>query len=118
MRYGYIRTAAATPKVQVGCCSYNKQQILKAVNEAYRNGAELLVLPELCITGYTCGDLFGQSALIDEAERTLAEIAKETADIEMIFAAGLPFVYKNKLYNCAAILHKGRTHGIDQISVP
>ncbi|MBR6401241.1 MAG: NAD(+) synthase [Firmicutes bacterium] len=112
MRYGYIRTAAATPKVQVGCCSYNKQQILKAVNEAYRNGAELLVLPELCITGYTCGDLFGQSALIDEAERTLAEIAKETADIEMIFAAGLPFVYKNKLYNCAAILHKGRILGL------
>ena len=86
MNYGYIRTAAATPKVKVGCCSYNKEQILKAVREAYSNGTELLVLPELCITGYTCGDLFGQTALIDNARQTLLEIVKETADINMVFA--------------------------------
>ena len=112
MKYGYIRTAAATPKVEVGCCSQNKEQIVKAVNEACKNGAELLVLPELCITGYTCGDLFGQSALIEKARRTLTEIALETAELDIVFAVGLPFEYKNKLYNCAAVLHKGIVLGI------
>ena len=112
MDYGYIRTASATPKVKVGCCSYNKEQIIKTVKEAYQNGAELLVLPELCITGYTCGDLFGQSALIDEAKHTLLEIAKETADIDMVFAVGLPYEHKNKLYNCAAIIHSGAVLGL------
>ena len=112
MDYGYIRTAAATPKVKVGCCSYNKEQILKTVNEAYANGAELLVLPELCITGYTCGDLFGQTALIDEARHTMCEIAAETADINMIFTVGLPFEESGKLYNCAAILYKGEILGL------
>ncbi|MBQ6554334.1 MAG: NAD(+) synthase [Firmicutes bacterium] len=112
MDYGYIRTAAATPKVKVGCCSYNKEQILKTVNEAYANGAELLVLPELCITGYTCGDLFGQTALIDEARRTLAKIAAETKNINMVFVVGLPFEHNNKLYNCAAVVCGGKVRGI------
>ena len=112
MKHGFFRTAAATPKVKVGCCSYNKTQILAAVNEAYENGAELLVLPELCITGYTCGDLFGQTALIDAARRTLCEIAAETENIEMLFTVGLPFEEGGKLYNCAAVLYKGKILGI------
>lgn len=112
MKYGYIRTAAATPKVKVGACSYNREQIVGAVNEAFENGAELLVLPELCITGYTCGDLFGQAALIEEARKTLVDIALETAELDIIFAVGLPFEYKNKLYNCAAVVHKGIVLGL------
>ncbi|MBO5561436.1 MAG: NAD(+) synthase [Firmicutes bacterium] len=112
MDYGYLRTAAATPKVKVGCCSYNKEEILKTVKEAYSKGTELLVLPELCITGYTCGDLFGQTALIENAKQTLLEIAKETEEINMVFAAGLPFEYSGKLYNCAAVLYKGKILGL------
>ncbi len=112
MYHGYIRTAAATPKVKVGCCSYNKEQILNNVRAAHANGTDILVLPELCITGYTCGDLFGQTALIETAKETLLEIAEETMDMNIIFTVGLPFEYKNKLYNCAAVLYKGKILGI------
>ena len=77
MRHGYIRLAAATPKIKVADCKYNTKQILKLAKKAYDEDARVFVLPELCITGYTCNDLFLQSTLISSAKESLIKIVKE-----------------------------------------
>jgi NAD+ synthase (glutamine-hydrolysing) len=112
MKFGFFKTAAATCHIRVGDCSYNRNGILSAIAEAHSKGTELLVMPELCITGYTCADLFNQSALLNDALKALAYIKEASSQINIIITVGLPLEYNSKLYNCAAVIYKGNILGI------
>ncbi len=112
MKDGFIKAAAASPDLRVADCAYNTQQIIRAMEEAAARHVRLLVLPELCITGYTCGDLFAQRALQEAALRSLAEVARATAGLDLIAVVGVPLVRDCKLYNCAAVLLDGRVLGL------
>lgn len=112
MKYGFFKTAAASCDIKVANCAFNTESILKAVREAENNGAELIVLPELCITGYTCGDLFCQSTLLKEAITALAYIKEASLTLNIMISVGLPLEYNGKLYNCAALLYRGSLLGI------
>ena len=104
MRQGYIKAAAVIPDIVVADTETNAARICKGIREAEQNGAKIIVLPELCITGYTCGDLFLQDALLCAAKRALINIAKETEELDCISFVGLPFAYNGKLYNAAAAI--------------
>ncbi len=114
MRDGFIKVAAGTPKIRVADCRYNAEQIFTLMREADKQGVRVLCLPELCLTGYTCGDLFLQDTLLKGAEEGLGTILEATKNLDMITALGLPVRVKwdNKLYNCAAIIHKGEILGV------
>ncbi|NLH00828.1 MAG: hypothetical protein GX488_02805 [Clostridiales bacterium] len=112
MKDGFIKVAAGTPEIRVADCEYNKNSVLSLVKSAESEGAKVLVMPELCLTGYTCGDLFMQTALIREAETALSQILISTTETDMIFAVGLPVFQNGKLYNCAAVCCKGQLLGL------
>ena len=112
MKDGFIKVAAATPEIRVADCVYNGQRIVELMREAAAEGVKVMVLPELCITGYTCGDLFLQDTLLLGTEDTLASILQQTAELDMLAAVGLPVRHHNKLYNCAAVFHKGKILGV------
>ena len=112
MKQGFVKVAAATPKITVADPNQNKTEILNRIKECKKEGASLIVLPELCITGYTCGDLFLQSTLLKAAERVLLEITAETKDVDAVIVLGLPFAWKGKLYNVAAVLYAGEILGL------
>ncbi len=112
MRDGFIKVAAGTPKIRVADCAYNAEACLALIDEAAGQGVKILALPELCLTGYTCGDLFLQDTLLDGAERALETILDATADRDMVIALGLPVRCRHKLYNCAAVLHRGQLLGL------
>lgn len=105
MKDGFIKAACATPDICVADVEYNTESIIKCIEEAQQNGAKIIVLPELCVTAYTCSDLFMQSSLIKAAEKAVGVIAEHTGNV--IAAVGIPVVYKNSLYNCAAVLNAG-----------
>ncbi len=107
MRDGFVKVAAGTPKIRVADCDYNAGQIISLMKLAAAQGVKVLALPELCVTGYTCGDLFLQPTLLDGAERALGRILEETKELDLLTALGLPVRRKNKLYNCAVIMQKG-----------
>ena len=107
MRDGFIKVAAGTPQIRVADCRYNAEQIFTLMREADKQGVRVLALPELCLTGYTCGDLFLQDTLLRGAEEGLATILEATKHLELLAAVGLPVRHQNKLYNCAAVLHRG-----------
>lgn len=108
MRHGFIKVGAATPKIAVGDVRHNVEEIKKQIDEATENGAKIVVFPELCITGYTCQDLFFQTALLNGALDGLYEIAAYTDGLDLLVFVGLPFAYKNSLYNVAAAINDGR----------
>ncbi|HBS89501.1 MAG TPA: NAD(+) synthase [Eubacterium sp.] len=110
---GYIRVAALTPKIKVGDCVYNGEQIKALIKEAYNKDTAVAVFPELCITGYTCNDLFLQDTLIDEAMSVLLDIRDYTSDYKgMLVIAGLPYMHRGKLYNVAAAVMDGHIQGL------
>ena len=108
MRDGFIKVAAASPSLKVGNPSFNKERIIKLMNEADRKGVKVLVFPELSITGYTAGDLFFQSALLESATEALLEIAEASAALDVLSFVGYPLRYNGKLYNTAAAVKGGR----------
>ena len=112
MRDSFIKIAAGTPEVRVGDCRYNTRRIVEMIREAAKEGARLLVLPELAVTAYTCGDLFLQSALRSAAYESLKEIARATCGLNMLVAVGVPLVNNGKLYNCAAVCLDGEILGV------
>lgn len=114
MRDGFISVAAGTPKIRVADCRYNAEQIFTLMREADKQGVKVLALPELCLTGYTCGDLFLQDTLLRGAEEGLQTILEATRNLEIVTALCLPVWDKwdNKLYNCAAIIQKGEILGL------
>ena len=115
MKDGFVKTAVATPAIRVADCAYNAARIVALAKEADAAGVRLLVLPELCITGYTAGDLFLQETLLSGALAALAEILRETAALDLLLLPGLPFAFGNKLYNCAAVCHKGKHTSLNQV---
>ncbi len=108
MKNGFFKVAAATPEVRVNDTKFNSENIITNIKEAAQNGAKIVVLPELCITGYTCGDLFLQSSTINNAKNALSEILRKTAKLDVLFAVGLPILCTDKLYNVAAICKNGK----------
>lgn len=111
-RYGYIKVAAASPVVKVGNPSYNISQIEKLVKDADARGAALAVFPELCITGYSCADLFGQRLLLEEAKIALQKLAEATRETSLLYFVGMPLEIDHKLLNCAVALQRGKIKGI------
>ena len=114
MKDGFISVAAGTPKIRVADCRYNAEQIFTLMREADKQGVKVLALPELCLTGYTCGDLFLQNTLLQGAEEGLQTILEATRNLDIVTALGLPVWDKwdNKLYNCAAVIQKGEILGL------
>lgn len=112
MNYGYIRAACAPIDITVADVKANTAQIRDKIISAEENKVNLLVLPELCITGYTCADLFFSKTLLDEAKHSLEEIAAFTTGKYVAVIVGLPLLITGKLYNCAAVLHNGNILGI------
>jgi len=112
MRDGFITVACGTPKLRLADCDYNAEQTFTLMRKAEKASAKVLVLPELGLTGYTCGDLFYQDALLRGAEQALATVLEATRNLEVVTAVGLPLRVNNKLYNCAAIIQKGTVLGV------
>ena len=112
MRFGYVKCAAYTPEIRVADCRYNAGRIYQLMQEASQEGIELLVLPELCITGYTCGDLFFQQTLLTAAEDVLLRLVEQSRGLALITVVGLPLAVEGKLYNCAAVIYEGKLLGI------
>ena len=112
MRDGFIKVAAGTPEIRVADCTYNAQQCLTLMRQAAEQGVKVLCLPELCLTGYTCGDLFLQESLLQGTEDALAHIIRETKDLDLVTALGVPVRYHGKLFNCAAVLCRGELLGL------
>jgi NAD+ synthase (glutamine-hydrolysing) len=113
MNYGFIRAAAASPEIKLADCDYNANQIVKCMAEAAKQHCELLVLPELCLTGSTCGDLFHQPRLLDNACRALNRLRDESKSFPALLTfIGAPVAVNGKLYNCALALCRGELLGV------
>lgn len=112
LKYGFVRVGAAVPEMKVADCRFNTMKIIEIMEEAKDKDVYLTVFPELCITGYTCGDLFQQSLLLDMALKSLKEIADKSSEWNNIFIVGLPLLIEQQLYNCAAVIQKGKIRGI------
>ncbi len=112
MKDGFVRCASATIDIRVADTEYNTENIISVIKEAVKNKVKLIVLPELCITGYTCGDLFLQKVLLDSAEQSLIRIVNDTKSLDITAVIGLPYVVNQKLYNCAAVINGGHIKGI------
>lgn len=112
MNYGFVKVAAAVPSVKVGTPKYNVEQIESQIIQANHQGVEIIVFPELSITAYSCGDLFFQQLLLDEAEMGLINLMNFTRSMNIIVVVGLPVSYRGGLMNCAAVLQKGKLLGL------
>ncbi len=112
MKDGFICVAAGTPKVRVADCRYNAEQIFTMMREAEKQGVKILALPELCLTGYTCGDLFLQDTLLNGAAEGLRTILEATRHLEVLTALGMPVRAGGKLFNCAVVIQKGAVLGV------
>lgn len=119
MKDGFITVATATPQVAVADCEANARAILACINEMAAAHAKIMVLPELCITGYTCSDLFWQTKLLDEAEAALSVIAEGSRQVDALIAVGMPLRVAGKLLNVAAILCRGKVLGfVPKVNLP
>lgn len=112
MKYGFIKVAAAIPAVKVADTNYNVQQIESLVAQAEGQGVEIMVFPELCITGYSCQDLFQEQLLIDKAEEALVELIDFTRKLNVIVILGMPVLVNGLLYNCAVVVQGGSLLGV------
>ncbi len=112
MRQGFVKAAAVTPKIKVADTKYNAELILDMMKESTQQGAKIVVFPELCLTGYTCQDLFLQERLLQGAKDALMKLVKESASLDAIFFVGLPFEILGKLYNVAAVFSHGEVLGL------
>ena len=110
--FGFIKVAAAIPAVQVANCTANIVAIEQLIKQASVKGVQLIGFPELCITGYTCADLFHNQLLITQAEKALAELIQHTAQLNIVTIVGLPIRIQNQLFNCAVVFQKGQILGV------
>lgn len=119
MKDGFIKCGSGTPKITVGDCMSNAKEIVKLIKQADEKGIKLLALPELCVCGYTCGDLLLQDALLDGVESAIDYILKESNRADVVVAIGAPLRSKGKLYNCAVVIYKGEILGVTpKINIP
>ena len=119
MKQGFIKVCAGTPDLRVADCEYNADRILQLIGQIKDAQAKIMVFPELCITGYTCGDLFWQERLLEEAKEQLLRLAQETKNTDALIFLGLPLEYESKLYNVAAVISRGKILGfVPKIFIP
>ena len=109
---GFVKVAAGTPKIKIADCGYNKNAVIGVMKEAAERGVKILVLPELCITGYGCQDLFFQSTLLESALEALNKIVEFSDGFDMLTTVGCPLTVRGKLYNCAVVIKSGKVLGI------
>lgn len=112
MQFGFVKAAAATPEIRVADCRFNGESIKNIMKTSHEKGVKILVLPELCITGCTCGDLFLQKVLLDGALKALCDIKEFSKGMEMLTVAGVPLVWNGGLYNCAVVIYNGSILGV------
>ena len=112
MKQGFVKVAAVTPDIRVADVEFNKEQIRRKMDEAAASGAKIIVFPELCVTGYTCSDLFTQDVLLDHAREVLTEIAAHTRDMDALVFVGAPLAVDGELYNVAAAMNHGKILGL------
>ncbi|MCD7720665.1 MAG: NAD(+) synthase [Prevotellaceae bacterium] len=112
MNYGFVKVAAAVPAVRVADCKHNTEQIQAILLQANNQGVEIVCFPELSITAYTCGDLFGSQLLLDEAEMALINLMNFSRSLNIIAIVGMPVAFGGALLNCAVVLQKGKLLGI------
>ena len=112
MKDGFVSVACGTPKLRLADCNYNAEQTFTMMRKAEKTGVKVLVLPELGLTGYSCGDLFYQDTLLRSAEEALSTVLTATRNLEVVTAVGMPLRVNNKLYNCAVIIQKGTVLGV------
>lgn len=112
MKDGFISVAAVSPTVKVADCTWNTQRILQAMDAASAQDVSLVVFPELSVTSYTCGDLFHQDTLLAAAQASLAVIAAHSRESDTVNVVGAPLVWRNKLYNCAVVIQRGKILGV------
>ena len=119
MNYGFVKTACATPTIKVADCTFNSEQIVSQISFASQRGASLVVFPELCVTGYTCGDMFLHDFLIEHAEKAVEQILIKTKMLGIVAVIGVPVAVDDALYNCAAVIYKGEILGlVPKINLP
>lgn len=111
MKHGFVKVAAVTPDIKVADVWYNKEMICKEMKAAEERGAKIIAFPELCMTGYTCGDLFSQEILLREVRKALRQIAEETKGMDALVFVGMPLAVEGELYNVAATLNHGKILG-------
>ncbi len=112
MKYGFVRVGAAVPKLKVANCEYNAAQIIELIKRAEKEYIKFLVFPELCVTAYSCSDLFHQELLLNEASKQLGNILENTKSIELIAVIGIPVSLNNQLFNCAVVIQSGKILGV------
>ena len=112
MKDGFIKVAAATPDIRVADVDFNVERICRLIDETAKEGAKIVVFPELCLTGYTCGDLFTQDILLEKAKEGLFKVAAHTKGKGMLVFAGVPLAVNDALYNTAAALSDGKILGL------
>lgn len=118
-QFGFLKVAAAIPQVRVADCGFNAERIIALSQQAAQRGVEIAAFPELSLTGYTCGDLFLQSTLLDAAEEALEAVLKGTRKLPLALIAGMPVRHGSELYNCAVVMAQGRIMGVvPKCSIP
>ncbi|MFI3325066.1 MAG: NAD(+) synthase [Clostridia bacterium] len=112
MKYGFYKVAAATPEIKLASPVYNKEKIKELIEKAFCKKVNAIIFPELCLSGYTCGDLFLDKTLLNGCQMALKELIEETKNQDIICGVGVPVPHNSKLYNCIAIFHKGKLLGL------
>lgn len=112
MNYGFVKVAAAVPHVKIADCKYNARQLESLIAIADGKGVQIVTFPEMCITAYTCGDLFGQQLLLEEAEMALMQILNNTRQLDIISILGMPVVVNSTVINAAVVIQKGKVLGV------
>lgn len=112
MKYGFVKVAATTPNIRVADVAHNTKEICRLIDETEFNGAKIVVFPELCVTGYTCSDLFLQEVLLDEAKAAMYQIVEHTREKDGLFFVGVPLCIYGEIYNVAAVMNRGELLGL------
>ncbi|OCR39905.1 NAD(+) synthase [Bacteroides fragilis] len=112
MNYGFVKVAAAVPRVKVADCKFNSERLEGLITIAEGKGVQILTFPEMCITGYTCGDLFAQQLLLEQAKMALIQILNSTRQLDIISILGMPVVVNSTVINAAVVIQKGKILGV------
>ena len=112
MNYGFVKVAAAVPRVKIADCNFNAKQLESLIAVADGKGVQIITFPEMCITAYTCGDLFGQQLLLEEAEMALMQILNNTRQLDIISILGMPVIVNSTVINAAVVIQKGKVLGV------
>lgn len=110
--YGYVRVAASVPELKVASVEFNTKEVIKEIKALNKEGVQIVTFPELCLTGYTCADLFSQDILITKSKEAIKNVMEETKTLDIISIIGSPIVCDNQLFNCAVVINKGEILGI------